>query len=71
MGLYIDDLLNFSAHINNICRKAGKKKSVLATLSGVLNVACKLVSFSFIFLFYSVILSQFVQPSGTYAVGIK
>ncbi len=41
MGLYIDDLLNFGAHVN-ICRKAGRKKSVLATLS-VLNVECKLL----------------------------
>ncbi len=65
MGLYIDDLLNFGAHVNNIYRKAAREKTVLATLSGVLNVGWKLL------LFYSSILLQFVQPSGTYAVGIK
>ncbi len=35
LGLYIDDLLNFDAHVDNICPKAGRKLNVLARLSGV------------------------------------
>ena len=53
LGLYIDDLLNFDAHVDNICRKAERKLNVLARLSCVLNVECKLL------LFYSFILSHF------------
>ncbi len=54
LGLYIDDLLNFGAHVDdNICRKAGMKLNVLTRLPGVLNLKCKLL------LFYSFILSQF------------
>ncbi len=52
LGLYIDDLLNFNAHGDNICCKAERKLNVLARLSGVLNVECKLL------LFYSFILSH-------------
>ncbi len=53
LGLYINDLLSFGVHVDNICRKAGRKLNVLARLSGVLNVECILL------LFYSFILSQF------------
>ncbi len=37
-GLYIDEVLNFRAHVDNIYRKAGRKLNVLARLSGVFNV---------------------------------
>ncbi len=66
-GLYIDDLLNFDAHIDNICRKAGRKLNVLARLSGVLNVEYKLVLF--VLLFYHIL--NIVQPFSTFAVGIR
>ncbi len=55
LGLYtcIDDLLNFDAHVDNICHKAGRKLNVPARLSGVLNMECRLL------LLYSFILSHF------------
>ena len=67
LGLYINDLLNFDAHIDNICRKAGRKLNVLARLPGVLNVECKLL------LFYSFILSYFEYCTAIcyFAVGIR
>ncbi len=59
LGVYIDDLLNFDAHVDNICRKAGRKMNVLARLSGVFNVSyCYLIH-----LFYRSL--NIVQLSGT------
>ncbi len=54
LGLYIDNLLNFGVHVDNICRKAGRNLNVLARLSGVLNVEYNLLLFySFIFFYRS------------------
>ena len=52
LGLYIDDLLNFDAQVDKICRKAGRKVNVLAGLSVVLNVECKLL---FLFFYFSTV----------------
>ncbi len=64
LGLYIADLLNFDVHVDNICRKAGRKL-VLARLSGVLNVECKLL------LFYYFILSHFEYCTAIWHVCIR
>ena len=38
LGVYFDQKLSFSAHIDELCRKAGRKLSVLARLSKTLDV---------------------------------
>ena len=78
LDLYIDDLLNFDAHVDNICRKTGRKLNILARLSGVLNVECKLLLFYvilnvlycyFTLLFYHIL--NIVQPFGTLGLLIR
>jgi hypothetical protein len=53
LGVYFDTKLNFSYHINEICRKAGKKLCVLARLSKSLDTKSKLT------LFHAFILTHF------------
>lgn len=45
LDLYADYYLSFDVQVDEICRKAGRKLNVLARLSKVLNVDCKLVLF--------------------------
>ena len=53
LGIEIDNKLNFSKHISNICSRAGKQLSALARLSKKLNLDTKLLIFN------SFILSNF------------
>ncbi len=53
LGLHVDNLLSFSAHIDVICRKAGRKLNVLSRLSKTLSAESKLS------IFYSFIVAQF------------
>ncbi len=49
----MDSLLRFNAHVDEICRKAGRKLNVLARLSKSMSTECKLM------LFYSLLAAQF------------
>ncbi len=54
LGLHVDNLLSFNAHIDVICRKAGRKfLNVLSRISNTLSTESKLS------IFYSFIVAQF------------
>ncbi len=57
-GLHVASLLSFNAHVDEICRKAGRKLNVLASLSKTMSTECKLM------LFYSLIAAQFEYCNG-------
>ena len=46
LGIEIDNKLNFSKHISNICKKAGQQLSALARLSKFLDPDTKLIVFN-------------------------
>ena len=45
LGIDIDEKLNFTAHINKICRKAGRQVNVLRRLAPLLDIESKLAIF--------------------------
>ena len=45
LGVYIDQMLSFGAHIGELCQKAGRKLSVLARLSKTLDLSSKMLLF--------------------------
>jgi hypothetical protein len=53
LGVTFDNMLTFDMHVDEICRKAGRKLSVLGRLSTTLDVESKLI------LFHSFVLSHF------------
>jgi hypothetical protein len=53
LGLNFDHLLTFDVHVDDICRKAGRKLNVLARMSNTLDIESKLI------LFYAFVLSHF------------
>ena len=54
LGVYLDQKLSFDYHVDELCRKSGRKlSSVIARLTKTLNVASKML------LFHTYILSQF------------
>ena len=52
--VYIDDMLSFTSHISNLCKKAGFKTNALARLSAKLDFTSKMM------LFNSFVLSHFL-----------
>ncbi len=53
LGVYFDQKLSYDYHVNELCRKAGRKLSILGRLTKTLDVASKMLHF------HTYILSQF------------